>query len=123
MLPTSTIAPFPPRGVYIALFRLARPLRIRVGRLGKIAFKPGLYAYVGSAQRNLKSRLDRHARRRKPLRWHIDYLSVRATMIAALIFPAGKRWECRLAQRLAAAEPVPSFGCSDCRCPSHLFRI
>jgi len=125
MARTPTAAPLPSGGVYIGLFRLARPRRIRVGRLGVIAFTPGLYAYVGSARQHLKARLDRHARRHKRLRWHIDYLSVRSEMIGALALPGGKERECQLAQRLTdiGAEPVPGFGCSDCRCRSHLFWI
>ncbi len=95
-----------PGGVYIALFYLRQPQRIRVGRLGVVAFEPGVYAYVGSAQRNLKARLDRHARHHKPLRWHIDYLSTQAEMIGALIFAGGKQWECRLAQAPQTLEPI-----------------
>ncbi len=117
--------PFPQTGVYIALFRLSRPRRISVGRLGIIAFAAGMYAYVGSAQRNVQARLDRHARRRKPMRWHIDYLSVRAEMIGAIVIEGPKSLECRLAAALArnGGEPVGGFGCTDCRCRSHLFRV
>jgi sugar fermentation stimulation protein A len=111
------------RGVYIAVFRLLRRRRIRVGRLGQFLFEPGYYFYVGSAQKNLSARLDRHARRRKPLRWHIDYLSCRATMIGAVIVPGPRRRECKLAEELSARfkRVVPRFGASDCRCPGHLF--
>lgn len=126
-MPRSVCNPdaLPSSGVYIALFELRRTCEIRVGQLGTIAFRPGLYAYVGSAQRNLRARLERHARRHKPLRWHIDYLSMRAQMIGALVFAGAKERECRLARRLTevGAETVPGFGCSDCRCHSHLFRL
>jgi len=113
----------PTSGVYVALFRLRQPRRIRVGSLGIITFNPGVYAYVGSAQRNLPARLARHARRRKPLRWHVDYLSVQADMIGAIAVEGPKTLECRLAAILAkhGAMPVPGFGCTDCRCRSHLF--
>ncbi|MFI5381284.1 MAG: DUF123 domain-containing protein [Tepidisphaerales bacterium] len=116
---------FPAGGVYIALFRLDRVRRIRVGRLGIIAFPAGRYAYVGTSQRNLLARLSRHGRRRKPLRWHIDHLSVRAEMIGALVVEGPRSLECRLATALArsGAEPILGFGCTDCRCPSHLFRL
>jgi len=93
--------------------------------LGIIAFTPGVYAYVGSAQRNLQARLHRHGLRRKPLRWHIDYLSVHARMIGAIVIEGPKSLECRMAAMLAkhGGTPVPGFGCSDCRCGSHLFRL
>jgi len=110
-------------GIYIAVFRLPLRQPIQVGRLGQFLFEPGFYFYVGSAQRNLSSRLARHARRRKPLHWHIDYLSCRATMIGAMIVPGPRRRECELAQELSARFElaVPRFGASDCRCPGHLF--
>ena len=68
-------------GLYVAVFHLPRPARIRVGRLGTFDFPAGRYYYVGTAQRNRDARLGRHARKSKPLRWHIDYLSARATML------------------------------------------
>ncbi|MGA2500059.1 MAG: GIY-YIG nuclease family protein [Tepidisphaeraceae bacterium] len=115
----------PAGGVYIALFHLAHARRIRVGELGTIAFPAGRYAYVGTAQRNLLARLSRHGRRRKPLKWHIDYLSVRAEMIGAIVVEGPKSLECRLATTLVhdGAEPVPGFGCTNCCCRSHLFRL
>jgi sugar fermentation stimulation protein A len=110
-------------GVYIAVFELPADRTIRVGRLGRFRFAAGVYLYVGSAQRNMDARLARHARRRKVRRWHIDYLSAHARMLGAIVRAGPKRLECGLARELAArfAQPVPRFGASDCRCPSHLF--
>lgn len=115
----------PAGGVYIALFGLSTARSIRVGGLGSIGFRAGVYAYVGSAQRSLAARLARHARRRKPLRWHIDYLSTRSSMLGAVVIQGPKTMECRLANALArtGASPVAGFGCSDCRCQSHLYRV
>jgi sugar fermentation stimulation protein A len=115
----------PAGGVYIALFHLAHARRIRVGQLGTIVFPASRYAYVGTAQRNLLARLSRHGRRRKPLKWHIDYLSVRAEMIGAIVIEGPKSLECRLATALVhdGAEPIRGFGRTDCRCQSHLFRL
>jgi len=112
-------------GVYLALFRLERCRRLRVGRLGLLTLPAGTYAYAGSAQRNLLSRLNRHARRRKTRHWHIDYLSSVAPMLGTLLFAAGKQGECVLARRLArgGAKGVPGFGCGDCHCPSHLYLL
>ena len=124
-LPAKAPMPVPPGGIYVAPFHLRQSGRIRVGRLGSIEFKRGMYVYVGSAQRNLLARLRRHGRHCKPRRWHINYLSVRATMIGALVLEGPKALECRLARILAnaGAEVVSGFGCSDCRCRSHLFRL
>jgi len=110
-------------GLYIAVFELPKATRITVGRLGRFEFPAGLWFYVGSAQRNLSARLDRHARHDKPLRWHIDYLSVRARMLGAIVIAAGKDRECRIAAALARRleRPVPGFGACDCRCGGHLF--
>ncbi len=110
-------------GVYMAVFHLAKPARIRVGRLGRFAFPAGVYLYVGSAQRNLSARLARHARGHKPLRWHVDYLSRRARMLGAIVVAGPRRRECELARQLADVlrRAVPGFGASDCRCAGHLF--
>ena len=110
-------------GVYIAIFRLLTRRRISVGRLGTFWFRPGVYFYVGSAQRNLAARVVRHGRQDKPLRWHIDYLSSQATMLGAIVLPGLRRRECELARglRVMFDSVVPGFGASDCRCPGHLF--
>jgi sugar fermentation stimulation protein A len=110
-------------GVYIAVFRLHQARRIPVGGLGRISFLAGFYFYAGSAQRNLSARLERHGRKRKLLRWHIDYLSAEAEMLGAITFAGPRRRECELAKELAGTykRVVPGFGASDCRCGGHLF--
>ena len=87
------------------------------------SFKPGLYLYVGSGQRNLCARLERHSRKDKPLRWHIDHLSIHAHMIGAMIVSGSRDRECELARELRHIYElaVPGFGASDCRCGGHLF--
>ena len=111
------------RGIYFAIFHLPRTQAITVGRLGRFTFCRGHYLYVGSAQRNLQARLARHARQHKILRWQIDYLSVRARFVGALLIDGPKSLECKLAAVLAQhyPRPVTGFGASDCRCGGHLF--
>jgi sugar fermentation stimulation protein A len=118
-----TCDPCDEAGLFIAVFHLDAGDRFTVGKLGRFDLPAGTYLYVGSAQRNRSARLARHGRRRKPLRWHIDYLSVRARMLGAILLPGGRDDECRLAGELADLYPRPiaRFGASDCRCGGHLF--
>ncbi len=112
-------------GIYIAIFRLKIARRIVVGSLGSVRLKHGIYLYVGSAHRGLKQRLQRHARRRKPMHWHIDYLSCKADFLGAITLEGPTDLECRIAKMLARrfALAVADFGSSDCGCGGHLFRM
>ena len=109
--------------MYIAFFRLGGMRYISVGGLGRVRFREGVYFYVGSAQRNLSARIERHRRKDKPLRWHVDYLSVRAEMLGAIMIAGPRERECELARELAGIYElaVPGFGASDCTCGGHLF--
>ena len=100
---------------------------ITVGSLGPVAFRPGFHVYVGSALGpGGLARVARHVRCahhgiERP-RWHIDYLLTSDSFVLESVhcFPTGERLECRMAA-LVPGRPVPGFGCSDCRCCSHLF--
>ena len=109
--------------MYIAVFYLPRARRLSVGKLGRFLFRQGIYFYVGSAQRNLTARLERHGKSRKSLRWHIDYLSTKAEMLGVITMAGPRRRECELAKKLTGLFElaVPDFGASDCRCGGHLF--
>jgi sugar fermentation stimulation protein A len=111
------------RGCYILVLRLNRRRCIGVGQLGAIRFEPGYYLYVGSALQSLSARLVRHARKRKQLHWHVDYLREACELAATLPIRTSERCECKLAGALAEVfEPGPQgFGSSDCRCRTHLF--
>lgn len=114
------------RGSYCVLLDLDRPVRVEIGALGSIDFAPGRYVYCGSALRNLAQRVARHARRtRKGVHWHLDYLTPHASRIVPYPIASYRNLECDLARAFGGAggEPVPRFGSSDCRCPSHLFRF
>ncbi len=110
-------------GAYIAVFHLSTQQGIQVGKLGCFEFQAGVYLYTGSAQRNRDARLERHARQEKPLRWHIDYLSIHTQMLGAIVVPGPREQECALAAALGGLYElvIPRFGASDCRCPGHLF--
>ncbi|NIA21874.1 MAG: DUF123 domain-containing protein [Anaerolineaceae bacterium] len=111
-------------GHYCLLLYLPRRLYLRAGRLSGVHVEPGFAIYVGRAKRNLFARLARHMRRRKPRRWHIDYLFPAATAVGAFVLGEADLTECRIADRLARRANVrriiPGFGASDCRCRGHL---
>lgn len=112
------------KGVYQLHLRLDKPKRIRVGKLGVFTFPAGRYIYTGSAMNGLIGRLRRHLKKRKKLHWHIDYLLRHAKIETIFVVETGERVECQL-NSLTLSLPnakviVKGFGCSDCRCPSHL---
>jgi len=80
---------------------------------------------VGSALGGLDPRIERHLRKDKVLKWHADYLTARADSVEAYISYPDYIQECELARMAEESGMVPShkgFGCSDCRCRTHLFR-
>ncbi len=111
-------------GIYVLVIENRIDNEIEVGRLGKIAFRKGYYAYVGSAKRGLEKRIKRHLSREKKLYWHIDYfLNSKGTAVMDVltkrIDDAG---ECEVARSLGEKfESIMNFGSSDCSCSSHLF--
>jgi sugar fermentation stimulation protein A len=111
------------RGSYILVLKLPAGRTIKIGKLGKIRFEAGFYLYVGSAQKNLTQRLERHRRERKNLFWHVDYLRAEAEFHCAMPIRTADDLECELGSALKklADWEVPHFGCSDCSCSSHLF--
>ena len=115
------------KGTYALILQLSLPCRIKVGRLGLMEFPAGLYIYVGSAfgPGGLRARIAHHMKRASRPHWHIDHLR-RVCDVEEVWYVEGERLECTWARRLlrnSAAVPVPGFGCTDCRCNSHLFRV
>ncbi|MEM4407243.1 MAG: DUF123 domain-containing protein [Candidatus Caldarchaeum sp.] len=49
--------------------------RLKIGALGYRKLEKGYYVYVGSGRRNLIRRVERHIRKNKRVRWHIDYIT------------------------------------------------
>lgn len=113
--------------VYALLIRAERSAE--VGSLGLLEFR-GTYVYVGSArgrvgQRRIERHMDIAAGRRGGRFWHIDHLLQLGQLEAVVSAETQERLECAVASKIAqvAAEAVPRFGSSDCRCHSHLFRL
>ncbi len=115
------------KGSYVLIIRLMEPIRIKVGKLGMLEFPAGYYAYVGSAMNSIESRVRRHLRKNnKKLWWHVDYLLAHkhVQVVNVLIKESNKKEECEIARKLAERfKPISRFGCSDCKCRSHLFYL
>ena len=114
------------KGTYVLFVTLGSDRNITVGARGPHLFKAGTYCYVGSAMAGLDQRLTRHLAHEKTLKWHIDYLTTVCDSSEAWISYPEPIPECELADRVGVLGGIPEmehFGCSDCRCLTHLFRV
>jgi len=118
------------RGAYCLCIAVEEKVTVEVGALGRHVFTPGRYIYVGSAMSGLEARIRRHLNTSRgsigAVHWHIDYLlrepgvSIEAVYTRA----SDERIECAVAAAVSRrGSPFKGFGCSDCRCESHLFRV
>jgi Uri superfamily endonuclease len=113
-------------GIYTLILSLPQAGQIKVGSLGVIDFASGFYSYTGSARGpgGLK-RVDRHIRVLEGIkttrRWHIDYLLPHTSLLEVFVTKTTQDLECSIAKAMGKRlMAVPRFGCTDCRCPSHL---
>jgi Uri superfamily endonuclease len=99
------------KGIYALIICLNDNVNVNVGALGKVSFRKGLYAYVGSAQTNLEQRVKRHLGKEKRLFWHVDYLlnSGNAKVAKVLYREGDKTVECQLANEIGT-RGTPSNG-------------
>ncbi len=112
------------KGVYVLVIEVSESVDLVIGSLGRIWFLRGLYVYVGSAQNGLEKRIERHLSDDKKIFWHVDYLLDCAKVVKVFYREGPKSFECDIARKLCeTASEVAGFGCSDCRCGAHLFRI
>lgn len=115
------ISSLPSRGIY-ALLIWSEEKELSVGSLGSIHFQEGYYVYIGSAQKNLRKRVERHLKKKKKMRWHIDYFLLHAEIRDIIAVELPKIWEERIALILAKKYSyVERFGSTDSSAPSHLF--
>ena len=113
-------------GTYALILQSRTEAEVQVGRWGVMAVEPGYYTYIGSAfgPGGVRARVLRHCRNDKPKRWHIDYLSELLNPHSVWYSHDAERLEHRWAAVFSAMDDVAAirgFGCSDCRCYSHLF--
>ncbi|WP_321423425.1 GIY-YIG nuclease family protein [uncultured Methanobacterium sp.] len=112
------------KGTYCLLINLNQNQSLKIGKKGDIQFKKGCYIYVGSALNSLEGRIRRHLRQNKKMHWHVDYLldSPNTQVTDVFYIDDGIKHECNLAAQIAPkSEAINGFGCSDCKCPAHLF--
>jgi sugar fermentation stimulation protein A len=111
------------RAAYVLVLFCSTRRTLRVGSLGRLAFVPGYYLYVGSGGANVLKRVERHLRPRKVRRWQVDWLTSgpnRLRPAEACILPGFEEYAVARALGLRL-NPVRRVGASDCRCATHLF--
>ena len=118
------------KGAYCICIEIGDDLCVEIGALGVIEFHKGRYIYVGSALNGLDSRVLRHMNTSKgvynAIHWHIDYLLREESVSVEAVYVrlSDEKIECEIAGKVSHyGSGVRGFGCSDCRCNSHLFRV
>ena len=114
------------RGVYVLFLRFDEDIETETGALGHIILPAGDYCYVGSAMGGLDQRVSRHLSSEKTIRWHIDYLTTICSDMHAFEHEGDTVTECDLADlmlKIGNQPAVVGFGCSDCDCQTHLFKV
>ncbi len=111
------------RGNYFIILHLPEEKDIEIGSRGMMHFPAGYYVYVGSAKKNLDQRINHHRHLRKKMHWHMDYLRREADFIGAIPIRTKSELEHDMARAVSAISDwtIPSFGCTDCHCATHLF--
>ncbi len=115
-------------GAYGLVIHVAAPLGPAIRSLPPFELPRGLYLYAGSAHGpgGIRSRVRRHLKADKAVRWHIDRLTNARPPVLVIALPGGN--ECGLIDAALAWEgtgvPAPGFGSSDCRtCQAHLVSL
>ena len=118
------------KGTYCLCIIVNDDKTIKIGALGEVHFSKGKYVYIGSALNSLYPRLERHLKHsrgeHKVTHWHIDYLLKEPEVFIQEIYTYenGEKLECMIASYVAKqGDSKPRFGCSDCKCKSHLYNV
>ena len=110
--------------LYAIHLHLPDDIEATIGAFGTFPFPNGHYVYIGSAKKNIRSRVERHYKMDKPNRWHLDYFRPYCTITKIETFD-GAIGECALAATFLqnGTIPVKNFGSSDCKCGGHLILL
>ncbi len=123
LLPPFKELPYKP-GAYVLILKNSSVTEIEVGALGRISFKRGYYAYVGSAMGGLRRRLKRYLEKPARLHWHIDYLlKDERFSVVEIVCVFADAEEIISTMLCKYFEPVKGFGATDSPQESHLFFI
>ncbi len=117
------------KGIYILELLAEKGFTISAKKFLNTKFPKGYYYYIGSAQKNLNSRIERHLRKTKTIHWHIDHITTNKSIknIKPFIIPnAEKNLEAEIANNFVdyfdAKIIVEGFGNSDTKeTKTHLF--
>lgn len=117
---------FSGKGIYCLIFENPA-CKTEVGKKGEFFFGPGFHIYVGSALgpgglKRVKRHINLSQNRDRNPRWHVDYLHLNpAFRLVSVVYAfTSARLECALASRIGG-NFISGFGCTDCKCSSHLF--
>jgi Uri superfamily endonuclease len=114
------------KGIYTLVLSLSADQDLEIGSLGPIRFRAGYYAYTGSARgpgglTRVKRHLSVMEGTNSVQRWHIDRLLPHTTLVEVVTTKTEEDLECPIARKIGERLSfVERFGCTDCRCPSHL---
>ena len=116
-------------GIYIIELYAKNEFQIQIKKFKDSILNVGYYYYLGSAQKNLSQRIDRHFRTEKNIHWHIDHLTTNKNIIikkAYVIPDAPKNLEEEIANIFPTVYDgkitLKGFGNSDTRGSiTHLF--
>jgi len=113
------------KGNYCIIIEMKKDSNIKIGAKGIMHFDKGFYVYVGSALNSLSNRIKRHISKNKKKHWHADYLLLnKNSEVKEVIYTySTKKIECEIANEILedSVKYVELFGCSDCKCMSHLY--
>ena len=114
------------KGIYTLVLSLSADQDLEIGSLGPVHFEAGYYAYTGSARgpgglTRVKRHLSVMEGTNSVQRWHIDRLLPHTTLVEVVTTKTEEDLECPIARKIGEMLSfVERFGCTDCRCPSHL---
>ncbi|MFH0733463.1 MAG: GIY-YIG nuclease family protein [bacterium] len=116
------------QGIYILEIYVPQKIFIKTSKNGDSQLSVGFYYYIGSAQKNLLHRLNRHIKKEKIIHWHIDQITANKYSIIksiAVFENKEKDFECELCKKIEEGfnllHPIKFFGNTDCKkCVSHL---
>ena len=117
----------PEAGTYALVLFCSQAERVRIGKLGPLRLRRGVYVYVGSARGpgGVRARVAHHQKLSPRPHWHIDYLRPH-TRLDRIWYSHGRRgsehqWASVFRALPGASIPMAGFGSSDCQCEAHLF--